>query len=73
MMSYFNKTLYTDQGYLTYTLPVKSKDILISKAIVSFVWLALSYIVLVGTVVGIAWYAKAKLGESLGGDVDTGV
>lgn len=70
MMSYFNKTLYTDQGYLTYTLPVKSKDILISKAIVSFVWLALSYIVLVGTVVGIAWYAKAKLGESLGGDVD---
>ncbi|MBQ7654504.1 MAG: hypothetical protein IJS17_05470 [Clostridia bacterium] len=70
MMNYFNKSLYSDQGYLSYTLPAKSKDILISKAIVSFVWLAISYLVLVGTVVGTIWYAKAKLGESLGADFD---
>lgn len=70
MMNYFNKSLYSDQGYLSYTLPVKSNDILLSKAIVSFSWLAISYLILVGTVVGIIWYAKAKLGESLGADFD---
>lgn len=70
MMNYFNKSLYSDQGYLSYTLPVKSKDILLSKAIVSFVWLTISYLILVGTVVGTIWYAKAKLGESLGADFD---
>lgn len=70
MMNYFNKSLYSDQGYLSYTLPAKSNDILLSKAIVSFSWLAISYLILVGTVVGIIWYAKAKLGESLGADFD---
>lgn len=70
MMVYFNKSLYSDQGYLSYTLPAKSSQILVSKAIVSFVWLTVSYLILVGTVVGTLWYAKAKLGESLGADFD---
>lgn len=70
MMNYFNKSLYSDQGYLSYTLPAKSSQILLSKAIVSFVWLTVSYLILVGTVVGIIWYAKAKLGENLGADFD---
>ena len=69
-MSYFNKSLYSDQGYLTYTLPVKSRNILISKAIVSFVWMALSYLVLVGSFVLLVWYAKNKLGESLGYELE---
>ena len=70
MMNYFNKSLYSDQGYLTYTLPAKSNQILFSKAIVSFTWLTLSYLILVGTVVGMIWYAKTKLGENLGADFD---
>lgn len=70
MMNYFNKSLYSDQGYLSYTLPVKPKQLLFSKALVSFTWLALSYLIMVGTFSAILWYAKAKLGESLGSDFD---
>lgn len=70
MMSYFNKSLYSDQGYLSYTLPVKSRDLLFSKVAVSFVWLTISYLVLAAFVVGALWYAKVKLDESLGGEID---
>lgn len=70
MMNYFNKSLYSDQGYLSYTLPVKSRDLLFSKATVSFAWIAISYLILAGFVVGVLWYAKVKLNESLGGEID---
>ena len=41
----FYKTLYGPQGYLSFTLPVKSGQLLASKAIVSFVWMFASYII----------------------------
>ena len=43
LLSYFNKSLYSNQGYLSYTLPVTSENLLLSKAIVSFSWIVLSY------------------------------
>lgn len=45
----FNRTLYGAEGYLSYTLPVKSSALLASKAIVSFVWVLLSYIFMIAT------------------------
>ncbi len=48
LLSYFNRSLYSNQGYLTYTLPVKSRDLLFSKAIVTLFWITLSYIFFVG-------------------------
>lgn len=42
----FNDSLYGSQGYLTFTLPVRSRDILFSKYLVSFIWVILSYIVM---------------------------
>lgn len=39
----FNKTLYGDQGYLTFTLPVKTRDLLFSKFFVAVIWFLLSY------------------------------
>lgn len=43
LLSYFNKSLYSNQGYLSYTLPVKSESLLFSKAIVSFAWIVVAY------------------------------
>ncbi len=48
MLSYFNKSLYSNQGYLSYTIPVKSRDLLFSKALVSFSWVTLSYVLYIG-------------------------
>ncbi len=42
----FYDTLYTNQGYLSFTLPVKCSSLLVSKVIVSFVWIILSVIAL---------------------------
>ncbi|MBO5879521.1 MAG: hypothetical protein J6Q68_03105 [Clostridia bacterium] len=40
----FFKNLYTDQGYLTFTLPVKRSELLLSKTINSFFWETLHFI-----------------------------
>ena len=34
----YYKSMYTDEGYLTHTLPVKGRDLLLSKTIVMSVW-----------------------------------
>ena len=36
----FYKNLYTDEGYLTFTLPVRKKDILLSKTLHAVIWYA---------------------------------
>lgn len=41
----FNTNLYSKQGYLTLTLPVTSRDIVISKLIVSTMWILLTSLV----------------------------
>ena len=42
IMIHFQKSLYSDQGYLTFTLPVKSFSILTSKVLVSSFWYLLA-------------------------------
>lgn len=41
---HFYKTMYTDQGYLTHTLPVGKHQLLESKILVSGLWLMIVYI-----------------------------
>lgn len=43
----FYDTLYARQGYLTFTLPVKSSSILFSKTLISFFWVIVSGILMV--------------------------
>ena len=56
----FNDSLYGSQGYLTFTLPVKSRDILFSKFFVSFVWIVVGYLVLILTWVIVFLFARAR-------------
>lgn len=59
----FHKTLYGPQGYLSFTLPVSSGSLLAAKAIVSFVWVLLSYVVCIGIWVGIGTYLSRVIGD----------
>ncbi len=56
----FYDTLYGRQGYLTFTLPVKCSTLLLSKLIVSFMWIIISFVVMVLTYGVIYLYAKDK-------------
>jgi len=46
----YYKNLYNSEGYLMNTLPVPPRLLLTSKILVSFVWLALSYLLMAGVV-----------------------
>lgn len=63
VISNFNKTLFRDQGYLSFTLPVTSGQLLFAKALCSFVWILLSYVAVIGIFVGIFLYASDMVGE----------
>lgn len=41
----FYRNLYTDQGYLMHTLPVTAHDLILSKAVVAFVWKVIGILV----------------------------
>lgn len=49
MITNFQKSLYGDQGYLSFTLPVKGSTLLISKIITSTVWFVAAFACLMGT------------------------
>lgn len=60
----FQKTLYGDQGYLTFTLPVKSWKILASKVIVSGAWYLIDLAAIVGIFIVIAESTKELMGDN---------
>lgn len=64
----FNKNLLTDEGYLSFTLPVKTHTHIDAKMIVSFVWTVLSILVsLIAIFVLVADHnAMAELGKFFG-------
>lgn len=49
MVVNFQKSLYGDQGYLSFTLPVKSVSLLTSKVITSTVWFIAAFACFLGT------------------------
>ena len=63
VVSEFYKTLYGAQGYLSFSLPVRSRDLIASKAIVSIVWVLFSYIIGIGLFIGMYLYLASLVGE----------
>lgn len=61
----FQKTLFSNQGYLSFTLPVTSGQLLVAKAITSFFWMLLSYLVAIAIFFGIYLYATAMVGDDV--------
>lgn len=61
----FARSLYGAQGYLSFTLPVKASNLLISKFIVSFTWIIVSYAVMMLTLFIVIWYARSQSGGLL--------
>lgn len=46
----FYKNMYTDEGYLSFTLPVKPWEHLLSKLLVAVAWVLIDFVVIVGSV-----------------------
>ena len=51
----FYKNMTSDEGYLSFTLPVTVHDHLISKSVVAFVWYAASFVVFAISVMFLTW------------------
>lgn len=66
----FYDTLYTNQGYLSFTLPVKCSSLLVSKVIVSFIWIILSFAALALIYFVIFLNAKAQTDGKMGDIVE---
>lgn len=65
VISNFQKTLFGQQGYLSFTLPVSSGQLLAAKTITSFAWMLLSYLVAIAIFIGVYLYATAMVGEDV--------
>lgn len=59
----FYKNLFTDEGYLMFTLPVKTSDLLLSKTLVAALWRFISIACICLSVLGIACVAAAYLSD----------
>ena len=59
----FQKSLYGDRGYLTFTLPVKSWKILASKVITSGTWFVIALAAIIGSFAVAIYTAKEYLGD----------
>lgn len=68
MVTNFQKTLYGDQGYLSFTLPVKSVSLLTSKVLASTVWFLAAFACMIGTMALLLFVLKE---DWLGDDYDT--
>lgn len=66
VLTNFNKTLYSPQGYLNFTLPVKTRTMLGAKTLVSMFWLALSYVASLGLLVYTVDYVVKLSNQQLG-------
>ena len=60
----FYKNLFTDEGYLMFTLPVKTSELLLSKILVAALWRLISYICILFSILGIASVAAAYIGDT---------
>ena len=60
----FYDTLFSRQGYLTLTLPVKGSTLLISKVLVSFLWIITGFLIMALTWVSIFVYARQQTQDS---------
>ena len=61
----FQKSLYRDEGYLFFTLPVTSGQLLTAKTICSFCWMLLSCVAAIGIFFGVYIYASMMVGDDV--------
>lgn len=61
----FYDTLFARQGYLTLTLPVKGSELLVSKVLVSFLWIVASFVIMGLTFFVIFLYGKERSGGTM--------
>ena len=71
IISTFNKSLYGAQGYLSFTLPVTSKQLLASKTIVSLAWVFISFVFAIAVTVFLVFYWVAQTSDSLKQTIQT--
>ncbi len=71
VMSNFQKSLYGEQGYLTFTLPVKSVSIMLSKTFVSIFWYLAAFGCFFLTARIALWAAGEAMGETALGLIDS--
>lgn len=64
LMLRFYKNLYTDEGYLMHTLPVTPRQLILSKGITAFCWLAITAIMIGLSIVSIMLSACLKFMDS---------
>ena len=57
----FYKNFFTDEGYLMFTLPVKTSELLLSKLLVAVLWRLISILFIWLSIVGIASVAVSRL------------
>lgn len=57
----FYKNLYTDEGYLMHTLPVHSRTLVLSKALIGTLWIYLAGILSFATIFPVTFLALPKL------------
>lgn len=62
----FYDTLYGKQGYLTFTLPVKCSELLLSKVLISFFWIIMSIILMAVIYLLVILSVRSQADESLG-------
>ncbi|MCR5485368.1 MAG: hypothetical protein K6F09_07215 [Clostridiales bacterium] len=67
----FNKSLYGNQGYLSFTLPVSARSLLGSKTIVSLCWVVISFVFAIAVTCFIIFYWVAQTSESVKGIIET--
>ena len=66
----YYKNLYNSEGYLMHTLPVRPSQLLTSKIVSSFIWLLISYTIMVGVVLTIALLVSGDQGLGIGQILD---
>ncbi|MBQ6708771.1 MAG: hypothetical protein IJM97_07480, partial [Clostridia bacterium] len=59
------RSLFGPQGYLTFTLPVKSSNLFFSKALVSFIWVLLSFVFVGAILAFLFFYLIAQTSASV--------
>ena len=60
----FYKNFFTDEGYLMFTLPVKTSELLLSKLLVAVLWRFISILFIWLSIVGIASVAVSHLSDT---------
>lgn len=62
----FYDTLFSRQGYLTLTLPVKGSMLLLSKVLVSFLWIIVGFLIMASTLMLIFFYVRQRTEVEIG-------